>query len=209
MSTCILVLGTPRSGTSCVAGVLHHLGVPMGERFPEPDEWNPAGYYQDEDFEDLIDLYDPVWKRPNRGTCVVPEDEVLSRIAKLIDVRNAQHEVWGLKSNRMAHFMPMLAAQTDLKVIRTSRTKAVSVASWRARSGNTIAESNRINTYIADIIGAAFAELKIEPALTVNFDALMSNPVAGVAEIAAVLGVEVTKPAVDWVQPNLVRFQNG
>ena len=60
-STCILVLGTPRSGTSCVAGILHHLGVVMGEQFLEADDWNPAGYFQDVEFETFLELIDPFW----------------------------------------------------------------------------------------------------------------------------------------------------
>lgn len=47
-STCVLVLGVPRSGTSCVAGVLHKLGCDMGAgHFQPKDKFNPRGYYED------------------------------------------------------------------------------------------------------------------------------------------------------------------
>ncbi len=41
----IYVCGTPRGGTSCVAGILHHLGVDMGQFKPE----GPDGYCTFED----------------------------------------------------------------------------------------------------------------------------------------------------------------
>lgn len=48
MSRCILVMGIPRSGSSCVAGVLHKLGVNMGAGHFQPrDKFNPRGYFED------------------------------------------------------------------------------------------------------------------------------------------------------------------
>lgn len=47
-SRSILVLGIPRSGTSCVAGVLHKLGINMGVgHFQPKDKFNPRGYFED------------------------------------------------------------------------------------------------------------------------------------------------------------------
>lgn len=47
-SRTILILGIPRSGTSCVAGVLHKLGINMGTgHFQPKDKFNPRGYFED------------------------------------------------------------------------------------------------------------------------------------------------------------------
>ena len=46
-SRCILVLGTGRSGTSAVGGVLYHLGVWMGDSFVGRDKTNPWGTFED------------------------------------------------------------------------------------------------------------------------------------------------------------------
>tara|TARA_Y100000034_G_scaffold103692_1_gene129559 strand:+ start:30688 stop:31395 length:708 start_codon:yes stop_codon:yes gene_type:complete len=46
----IIVMGCYRTGTSAVAGILHHLGVNMGSNFQEPNEANPKGYFEDPDF---------------------------------------------------------------------------------------------------------------------------------------------------------------
>jgi hypothetical protein len=47
---CIVVMGCYRSGTSAVAGILHNLGVHMGNNFQEPNEQNPKGYFEDPEF---------------------------------------------------------------------------------------------------------------------------------------------------------------
>jgi len=51
--TAVIVLGPHRSGTSLVAGILNTLGVSMGEHFRTGDEFNPTGYWEDEDFKAL------------------------------------------------------------------------------------------------------------------------------------------------------------
>ena len=51
--TCVIVIGCYRTGTSAVAGVLHHLGVSMGKSFDPPAKSNPKGFFEDLDFKNL------------------------------------------------------------------------------------------------------------------------------------------------------------
>lgn len=44
--TIVAVLAHYRGGSSCVAGILHHLGVSMGENLLAPDRLNPRGYFE-------------------------------------------------------------------------------------------------------------------------------------------------------------------
>lgn len=44
--TIVAVLAHYRGGSSCVAGVLHQLGVSMGENLLTPDPLNPRGYFE-------------------------------------------------------------------------------------------------------------------------------------------------------------------
>ena len=53
-STCIFVFGIESSGTSCVAGVLHTMGVHMGNQFPGPNAANPKGHFEDISFVRLL-----------------------------------------------------------------------------------------------------------------------------------------------------------
>ncbi len=48
MNRCCIVLGIPRSGSSCVSGVLHKLGIDMGAGHFQPrDDFNKRGYFED------------------------------------------------------------------------------------------------------------------------------------------------------------------
>ena len=58
MSTCVVVLGTMRSGSSAVAGALHKAGISMGKFLMPGNEFNERGYYEDEEFYALPPLPD-------------------------------------------------------------------------------------------------------------------------------------------------------
>ena len=45
-STALVVLGMHRSGTSALAGMLHHLGVALGDRLMKATLDNPRGYWE-------------------------------------------------------------------------------------------------------------------------------------------------------------------
>src|SRR5262249_48993939 len=49
-----LVLGVHGSGTSAIAGVLHRLGVSMGDRLVGPTRHNPRGHNENADFPALL-----------------------------------------------------------------------------------------------------------------------------------------------------------
>ena len=53
MTQPILVVGTGRSGTSAVAGILHKLGVHMGDRFVETGAENPYGTFECRKFQQI------------------------------------------------------------------------------------------------------------------------------------------------------------
>lgn len=121
--SCVLVLGLPRSGTSAVAGALHHLGIPMGDNLmPALSGVNDRGFYEDVEFVDLhIKLMraheDPqiLFDVPN------PLDEVvLADWQKLIDRRN-EKPIWGMKDPKMCFLLSYFLARcpnTEIVVVR-------------------------------------------------------------------------------------------
>ena len=52
-----MVVGCHRSGTSLLAGLLHHSGIDFGKRRfkPKPNKGNPRGYYEDVYFRNIND----------------------------------------------------------------------------------------------------------------------------------------------------------
>lgn len=47
LPTVIAVCGLPRSGSSCLSGVLQHIGIPMGHSWLRPSKGNPKGFFED------------------------------------------------------------------------------------------------------------------------------------------------------------------
>lgn len=208
MSTCILVLGTPRSGTSCVAGVLHHLGVPMGERLMPANDWNPAGFYQDEDFEDILNEALGRGQWPDWTTSKPSLNGTFARrIRTLAAARSAQYPVWGVKSNRLAFYWNALnAGAGTVKVIVTRRPIADSIASWEARTGYGDGhEFNPIRKMARAIVEGA-RQMGVTPAMTVDYNELLQDTGTIVDQIANVVGVPVTQAPIDFVKIELRRF---
>ncbi len=112
MSRSVLVIGVPRSGTSCVAGVLHHLGVPMGERVIPANRWNPRGFFHDIDFEVAF---------------AAGADAVRELIR-----RRKELPLWGLNTRRTADWIHLFPAPL---VILTRRPHAASLESWKKMQG--------------------------------------------------------------------------
>ena len=46
---CVLIVGMHRSGTSCMAGILHHAGLYFGDKLLPPSAKNPTGYFENID----------------------------------------------------------------------------------------------------------------------------------------------------------------
>jgi hypothetical protein len=44
-----MIVGMHRSGTSCMAGILHHSGLYFGDKLLPPSAKNPKGYFENED----------------------------------------------------------------------------------------------------------------------------------------------------------------
>lgn len=130
MSRSILVLGIPRSGTSCVAGVLRRLGVDMGSgHLQPPDEHNPKGYYEDlrwQKFNKRVTGLGYGIKRP-----ATIEGSLKARYKLLAKQRQGRGWIWGIKDPRLcvtAQFIwPFLEDARMVVVSRNQKHCAVSI----------------------------------------------------------------------------------
>jgi hypothetical protein len=126
-SRCICVLSLPRSGSSTVAGMLHRLGVDMGEgHFQGHDDNNPRGYYEDLRFQELAKSLSGE-RYGTRKPAVIPE-QTQRKYSALIAER-ATLPLWGFKSPRtvfvLQHILPLLKqAGIDTRFIIVVRDTA-------------------------------------------------------------------------------------
>jgi hypothetical protein len=131
--SCIIVMGCYRSGTSAVAGTLHHLGVFMGERFDQPNANNKKGYWEDLDFKDLHKEFEE---------CVYFSDQESQDVADkkyklLVSKRESEHKLWGIKDPRLCNLYLLekiiSCLTTDHKMI-VCRRSVEEIADSLARS---------------------------------------------------------------------------
>lgn len=94
----IIVVGPGRCGSSAVAGVLHHLGVFMGERLIPAHETNPYGHWEDADFVRVNEAF----VMQDRMTA----EEWSGAVAELIKKRRALGRQWGWKDPRTCQLLP-------------------------------------------------------------------------------------------------------
>lgn len=117
-----LVVGTGRSGTSTVAGILHNkMDVFMGYEFPPANHTNPDGFWEDIEFYRMNKMFVfgkinyPIWKK-----------EIIEIIANRIEMRKP----WGFKESRMAELVGLyLGFFENPKIIRCKRNKELVISS--------------------------------------------------------------------------------
>jgi hypothetical protein len=96
MTEPIIIVGPGRCGTSCVAGVLHHLGVFVGARLVGADATNPYGHFEDCDFLQLNAAF------LRHG---LSRAEWAESVRRLIEKRRALGVPWGWKDPRTCNLL--------------------------------------------------------------------------------------------------------
>jgi GT2 family glycosyltransferase len=120
-STAVVVLGMHRSGTSALAGMLHHLGVAFGNRLMPASADNPRGYWE---HLDVVAVHQKLMTRFGRGWDDIrplppgyDADEAgveARRVLSAILLRDfAGIGLWGLKDPRLCRLATLLGSVCD------------------------------------------------------------------------------------------------
>lgn len=194
----VLVIGSHRSGTSIVAGMLDALGVAMGPP-GAPAEWtypnwaNPTGQFENPEFSDLLHrlldfdaesaLWDPAW------------DDLSGRTARFLPefvalVRRTESERWGWKHPwSLLVLEPLLPHTTNpyFVVIRRDPKEVVDSLVRRDRMSPTQAEevSQKLWARLEALL-AAYPEV---PRLTVEYADVSKDPAKVIEGLTHFLGL--------------------
>lgn len=209
MPTCFVVLGVPRSGTSCVAGILSKLGVCMGTRQIPASPMNRLGFFQDRDFEDLFwHLLDRHVIMPGEGYELPGEQQ--RQLRYTVENKCDRDINWGVKCSRMPfildHFQRV--CRHPIKLIMTQRDPELSIASLANWVDEDVQSARSIITQSIEKIDQIYVGTKL-PVLTVDYPTLVEDPGYGVARIADFCELPVTVEAISFVQPELQNFRDG
>jgi len=219
-SICALVCGVPRSGTSCVAGVLHKVGCDMGKGHFQPTDWaNPRGY-----FEDMR------WRLVTQritGKGYSLKAAGIERIGKqqrtlyrALAKECARKPLWGMKDPWLcfvARFIwPILQSQgVEVRVVITQRLREASIASVAKHLKRTYKGRGNAEQIIDTWQAGLDRQLEIwhGPTHIVDYDRLVREPEIVIRELAqfAFVGTGIApsniEQAAQWVNPKLNHFQ--
>lgn len=199
VSQCVLVIGHPRSGSSCVSSVLSRLGVRMTlAKFVPPSTANRLGFFEDAELtEHLAHFARPIpcsgekleqWHA--RNACK------LAAIPRLILARCEGGRLWGAKTHSLAYCLPVVKAACvmPVKIIRTTRAIERSQRSADKSIGHHYdceAISNQVDAATDGLLPCV-----------VDYDDMLARPRHAVERIAEHVGVAFCMDAVDVIDAN-------
>jgi len=217
-----MVLGVPRSGTSCVAGCLHRLGVDMGEGHFQPNDWaNPKGYYEDMRWRlrtQRITGRGYSLKAANIESIGQRQRAVYHALA----LECAQRKLWGMKDPWLcfvgSFIWPILEdcdVETRLVVVR--RPREASIASVAGHLHRTYGDNGNAERIIDTWLSGLDRQLSLwrGPVHIVDYDRLVTDPLPHVQALAnyAYDGLGRASGGVEdvahWVSPKLRHHQGG
>jgi len=199
----VAVVGPFRSGTSCVAGVLHTLGVSMGERFRRPMKGNPKGTFEAVALGELCRSFftEPgcLERQPHEKRVAGLRRWAASRSAGNSPTIGAKHPLLCLMMTEMCEAWPGVRfVFCDRPPSESNASMAKWGGKWKAakRTAETMIEARDDNA--ADITN---------PILRVDYHALLADPAGTVERLIAFLGLDVPaetrQAAIDFIDPQL------
>jgi hypothetical protein len=167
--------------------------------------WCPKGIHHDQDFDatfvNEIGLGWPDFHPARRS------DQVKSLVKNRCD----SYELWGVKTNKIAHFIPDFVDGMEgngLQIITTSRPISESIESIVQRSGCSIEHAEQMIYPILEAIGYHLRILDLHPSLVVDYHAAIDDPISFVERLASIAGVEVNQTAIDFIDKKLRRIRH-
>ncbi len=194
MPQVVAVIGVARSGTSCTAGIVHHLGVSMGEHLRPPNNRNQRGFYED---------------LPLRAICRMRDGNNVQRFRRYAIQRGGA--IIGIKECRLCTMVPALVkAFPSLKVIAVDREPSEVLASMKKdRLFPAFRTDQRKMQFITNQPKLRDIDLRsyAVPTLRLKYKDVISNPEATVNAICAFLRInpppEQRQEAIAFVDPSL------
>ena len=183
----VVVLGMHRSGTSAVAGMLHKLGVNMGDNLYPPDHGNPQGHFEDIGFMEantaILRAAGGEWHNPPSDFQIkVFGAREVGRIIDLINERRSHNRVWGFKDPRTCITLPLyLPHLADAFFIVLHRCCKDVAASLHARDGDDFHFQHDNETLCAEYkarLSAALSDVPAHRILRIQFSDLMELPLS-------------------------------
>ena len=204
MPQVIAVVGPFRSGTSCVAGMLHTLGVSMGQTFPRSAPANQKGFFE---CQHLRGFLSRVFVWPTLSERKVQADECVKMFCKNIALRSDDSDPIGVKHPALCLLVPEMAeAWPELKIVSVNRDIESVVKSMGSPGLFPRMPEEKKRELIERMIATRDADierLKI-PTLSLDYADVLANPAKAVNDLIAFADIPPSPDrAAAFVDPNL------
>ncbi len=219
----VVILGSPRSGTSLTAGILETLGVDMGKA-RKPDFENPRGYFEDVDFSGMMgELFKLI--SPDVDGFHPPSDEQIKSVfpmveknfAELIERRRRETRAagWGWKVPStvfvMENLLPMLDDPRFIVVVRNPLDIARSMMEYTRNKSMyeplSLLEALRVTNYYYGKVFEFLGNHEDLPWIVISYEDLLKSPEKEIRKMVDFLGLQVSrrklKKAAGMVDPNI------
>ncbi|MGH7263947.1 MAG: hypothetical protein ACREMB_03705 [Candidatus Rokuibacteriota bacterium] len=203
----VAVIGPFSGGTSCVAGVLHHLGVHMGRRFFAIGEREERRTFEEVS---LGEICRDAFSEPD-GERRMSSPALVARLEQWGDAQRcqaaAQRTIGGGKHPLLCLMVPeVLAAWRPARILRVVRPLDRVVGSLRRRGWWGDFD---LRDCVGRLIAARDAALQGVDHLTVDYDRLVDDPLGVIDDIVGYLELAPAGPyrlaAVEFINPRLRR----
>lgn len=183
-SRLFLVLCLHRSGSSATAGVMHLLGIHMGDKLLPATVNNPKGHYENVDFvnlnQEILRSMNSTWNRPPSMDKIAIANIPVTRIRTFLSKH--KKPVWGLKDPRtlftFEHLKPFLDEVSDITYVFVHRSFDASVRSLAHRDRNQMGNAVQILTpYLLNLYHYRHTYgLPPENIIDIYFEDMLNNP---------------------------------
>lgn len=183
----VAVLGAGRSGTSCVAGMLHHLGVSMGENLRQATPDNPRGFFEDLPLRDI-----------SRGR--LTHAARVTRLREWARGRGIAGPIvggkYGVLCNQVAE---MVEAWPGMRAICVNRPMDEIVASMEKAAFYKRFTLKRLREIATQHIANRNRDIErlAVPHITVNYHDVLADPRTQLARVIEFLGISPTGQQLD------------
>lgn len=202
------MLGTHRSGTSLVTGMLQRMGVNMGPpgrdaRWIYPNWANPTGQFENPEFTELLHQFldfdgedarwDPRWADLSART-----QEFLPAFVRLI--RRTESEHWGWKQPwSMLILEALLPEIKNPRFVVVRRNVADVVDSLHRRDGVTAEEATEVTAEVSARMEELIRRHPEIPALSFQYEQVIQDPSTAARRLADFLGLSLSPDALQFV----------
>ncbi len=202
---CFIVAGPPRSGTSLIAGLLHRLGVSMGDeaKFIPANEHNSSGYFEDGDFvflndEILSGAGGSVWNPPKSTRIRAQVEACSDRARYLIQQRTARDKFWGWKDPRNCLTLDVYREFCKPAVIVCNRDPNLSAESIKTMNpAISLERAHQLSCeYYERIIGCIRTESM--PHLIMHHEITLMDPATAIQDLIKFTGIERDQSRVEY-----------